>query len=112
MISRRDFLEQSAFAFAGATSLGRLASHDREVVGAPLGRLNVRAPDAVAVQTANEMRQLRAVGAGRWEGAGVTVSTVDAGDALRVQIASPLSRSRSARRSIGSAQRGRRVGGL
>src|SRR5262245_47423788 len=84
MTSRREFLEQSVFALVGAGSLDRF-SNRRQATGS----LNVRAPDALAVQTANEVRQLRAIGAGRWEGAGVAVSTVDAGDVLRVQLAAP-----------------------
>ena len=93
MTSRRQFLRRSALAAAGlALPAGAPpAGRGPAIVPAPGGAfLDLRRqPDGVTVQTASAYVPLAAAAAGRWQGAGVTVTADEGPDALRVCLAAP-----------------------
>ncbi len=88
MTSRRDFLGRSALAAAGIAlppTRGGLVPSARPGTFLDL----IRAPDTVTVHTASDATRLSPTTAGRWEGAGITVTTRPDADRVPVTIVAP-----------------------
>ena len=88
MTSRRQFVHQGAASLLGAAlPLPFVAGR----TPAPSGFLDLaRAPDLITVRTASGDQQLHGGGAGEWNGAGLSVRTVNVpGGALHVEFSAP-----------------------
>ena len=96
MTSRRQFIERGALAAIGLSlpAGGLTVPGDANAPDAPPPPSKTfldlhRQPDSVTVQTAAAYAPLSAMGGGRWEGTGVTVTVAELPDALRVALAAP-----------------------
>jgi len=90
MTSRREFLERSALAAIG---LSTISGHSRFLASKSLQKVSGffdlrQEPDGVTIQTEKEDLRLNYAGA-RWTNGGVVVTVSEAADALRVKLSSP-----------------------
>jgi alpha-galactosidase len=96
MTSRRQFLEGGALAAIGLSLPPGVVAEprDADAPAAPPPPSKTfldlrRQPDSITVQMAAAYAPLSALGGGRWEGAGVTVTVAERPDALGVALAAP-----------------------
>jgi len=95
MTTRRQFIERSTLAAVGLSLPAGMVTPPAGTdpsADPPPSRTFLdlrRQPDSVTVQTAAGFAPLGAGGAGRWDGAGVTVSVTELPDGLRVSLAAP-----------------------
>lgn len=93
MTSRREFLEHAALAAAGLSLPSALppSVEASPSVAPPRSYLDLRrAPDSVTVQAASRDLRLVRASEGRWTSEGITVTTTDHGDTMRVSLSSPV----------------------